>query len=320
MKRPLPAVITEGLVGGILAGLVVVVWFLVVDTAGGQPFRTPAALAAALFHRELPDVGFRLVATYTILHFGVFALLGVATAWAIAPLEAPPRLLLGVVFGLLVLDVVLYTALLLTGARLLAVVAWPHVLGANITSGVVLMGYLHWAGGDRRPWGPLALKAHPLLARGLVTGLLGAAAVALWFLVLDIAAGRPFRTPAALGSALLLGASGTGEIQVGLGLVATYTVVHVAAFWVAGVLFVALAEQVERVPGLVLFVALALIVIEALVVTVMALGAEWVLGTLGWWSVAVGNLIAVLAMGWEVWRTHPTLRQKLGRESIEVRP
>lgn len=320
MKRPLPAVVAQGLVGGILAGLVVTVWFLVVDVAAGRPFRAPTALAAALFHRELPDVAFRLVATYTVLHFGVFALLGAATAWAIAPLEAPPRLLLGVVFGLLVLDVVFYTALFLTGARLLAVLPWPHVLGANIGSGMALMGYLHWAERDRRPWGPLALKAHPLLARGLVTGLLGAAAVALWFFVLDLAAGRLFHTPAALGSALLLGARATAEVQVTLGVVATYTVVHLAAFWVVGVLVVAMAEQIERAPGLVLFAGLALIILEALVVTVMALGAEWVLGTLGWWSVAVGNLLAVLAMGWEVWRTHPTLRQTLGRESIEVRP
>src|SRR5204863_8393475 len=58
---------------------------------------------------------------------------------------------------------------------------------------------------------------------------------------------------------------------------------------------------------------------EALVVATLAVGAEWVLGTLGWWSVAVGNLVAVVAMGWQVWRTHPGLQHRLLREPMHVR-
>jgi hypothetical protein len=319
MKRPMQAVLVQGALGGILAGVVVALWFLVVDLAAGQPFRAPAVLAAALFHQEATQATFRLVASYTVLHFGAFTLLGVAMAWAIAPLEAPPRVLLGVVFGLVVLDVVFYTALLLTGARLLHVLPWPHVLGANLLSGVVLMGYLHRAQHDARPFGPIALRRHPLLWRGAITGLIGAAAVAVWFFALDLAAGRPFRTPGALGSALFLGASGAAEIQASLGTVAAYTVVHLAAFAVAGVVFVAVAEQIERAPALLLLGALAFIVLEAVVVTMMALGAEWVLGTLGWWSVGIGNLVAVGGMGWYVWATHPVLRERLRHGPVEVR-
>ena len=318
MKRPMQAVIWQGVVGGILAGLVVALWFLVVDSVAGQPFRTPAILANALFHREIAPATFRLVAVYSVLHFGVFALLGAAMAWAIAPLEAPPRFLLGVIFGVVVQEIVFYTALFLTGARLTTVLPWPHVLGANISSGVVLMAYLHRAERDQRPLGLAALRAHPLVARGLVTGLIGAAAVALWFFILDLTAGRPFRTPGALGSALLLGGSGVAEIQVNLGVVAAYTVVHLAAFAVTVVAFVAVAEQIERAPRMLLLVTMAFIILEAVVVTTMALGAEWVLGTLGWWSVAVGNLLAVLAMGWYVWATHPGLRQKLRDQAIHV--
>jgi hypothetical protein len=155
--------------------------------------------------------------------------------------------------------------------------------------------------------------------RGLITGLVGAVAVAAWFFVLDLTAGAPLRTPAALGSALLLGAAGPAEVTVSLGLVATYTVVHVAAFLVAGLVLVALAEQVERAPAIALLVVLAAIILEGLVVATLAVGAEWVLGTLGWWSVAVGNLLAVLAMGWQVWRTHPGLQRQLLHEPMHVR-
>ena len=319
MRRPVQAVIVQGVMGGILAGLVVALWFLVVDVLVGHPFRTPTLLAGVLLHREFPQATFRLVAAYSVLHFGVFALLGVAMAWVSAALAAPPRVLLGVVFGLVLQEVVFYTGLVLSGAPRLDVIPWPHVFGANIASGLILMGYLHRAERDPRPFGLGILQQRPVVMRGLVTGLIGAVAVAAWFFVRDLAAGVPLHTPAALGSALLLGAAGPADVSVSLGLVATYTVVHVAAFIVAGVALVALAEQVERVPTMAFLVVLTFIVLEALVVATLAVAAEWGLGTIGWWSVAVGNLLAVLAMGWQVWRTHPLLQRRLFREPMHVR-
>lgn len=319
MRRPVQAVIVQGVMGGILAGLVVALWFLVVDVFVGHPFRTPTLLAGVLLHREFPQATFRLVAAYSVLHFGVFAFLGVVMAWVSAAFAAPPRALLGVVFGLVLQEVVFYTGLVLSGAPRLDVVPWPHVFGANIASGLVLMSYLHRAERDPRPFGLGVMQQRPVVMRGLVTGLIGAVAVAAWFFVRDLAAGVPLHTPAALGSALLLGAAGPADVSVSLGLVATYTVVHVAAFVLAGVALVALAEHVERVPAMAFLVVLAFIVLEALVVATLAVGAEWVLGTIGWWSVAVGNLVAMLAMGWQVWRTHPILQRRLLREPMHVR-
>jgi hypothetical protein len=147
-----------------------------------------------------------------------------------------------------------------------------------------------------------------LLTRGLITGLFGAAAVALWFFFLDFSDGHPFRSPAALGSALLFGVSKAEAMQVSFGVVAAYTLVHVIAFVVAGTIFVAIAEQIERSSFLVLLTVPCAIALEAVVVTGLALRADWVLGSLGVWSVLVANLLAVVSMGWYVWRTHPTLR------------
>ncbi len=89
MRRPAQAVIVHGVAGGLLAGFVVVVWFLVADTVAGQPFRTPRLLAGMLLNRELAQVTPRLVAAYTVLHFGVFVVLGVGMAWLSAALPAP---------------------------------------------------------------------------------------------------------------------------------------------------------------------------------------------------------------------------------------
>jgi hypothetical protein len=77
------------------------------------------------------------------------------------------------------------------------------------------------------------------------------------------------------------------------------------------VVLVALAEQVERAPAMALLVLLTAILLEGLVLATIGVGAQWVLGTIGWWSVAVANVLAVLAMGWQVWRTHPILQRRL---------
>jgi hypothetical protein len=319
MRRPAQAVIVHGVVAGLLAGLVVALWFLVADTVAGHPFMTPRLLAGMLLNQDFVRVTPGLVVAYTVLHFAVFALLGVGMASVSATLTAPSRLLLGVLFGLLLQEVVFYVGLLLLHAPDLGVLPWPHVIGANIAAGLVLMTYLHRAEHDPRPLGLPALHVHPTVARGIVTGLVGAAVVAVWFFFLDLASGHPLRTPAALGSALLIGAAGPGDIVVTFGLVAAYTVVHVIAFAIGGIVFVALAEQLERAPAMGLLVLLTAIVLDSLVLATIGVGAQWVLGSIGWWSVAVANLLAVIAMGWQVWRTHPVLQRRLLKEHAELR-
>src|SRR5881628_3889653 len=312
MKRSLHGLIADGVVGGVLAGLVVALWFLAVDSLAGRPFHTPAALASALTRQEIGPPTFRLVTAYSVLHFGVFAVLGVAVAGAMAALRTPPRLLFGVLFGLVAQEVAFYAGLFLSDASRVAVVPWPHVVTAN-----VLMGYLHRAARDQHPFGLSALRGHPLLTQGLITGLVGAGVVALWFFALDVAAGHPLRTPAALGAALLFGASNVAAIDMTFGLVAAYSVVHVAAFVMAGALFVAIAEQIERTPALILIALMGMIVLDAVVGATLALGAQWVLGTVGVWSVLVANALGVCAMGWYVWATDPLLRRRL-REEVQV--
>src|SRR2546423_14558755 len=100
MRRSLHQLIADGVVGGVLAGLVVALWFLAVDSLAGRPFHTPAALAGALTRQEIGPPPFRLVTASSVLHFGVFAVLGVALAGAMAALRTRPRLLFAVRVGL----------------------------------------------------------------------------------------------------------------------------------------------------------------------------------------------------------------------------
>lgn len=306
----------EGVVGGLLAGLVVVVWFLASDMLAGEPLRTPLVLGEAMLPGA-PVTG--AVAAYTLLHFGVFIALGAVLAVVIAALRVSPGFLFAVVVGLGLLTGVHYGALLATGASALALLPGTQVLVANLLAGMALTLWLRRGLDISDPVGIAALAEHPFAFRGVVTGLIGAGAVALWFLVLDTAAARPFFTPAALGSALFLGARSPDEVRLGLGVVAAYTVLHVAAFAIVGLVIVASVEWVERSPAFWLVAALGAFLLGGAFLVVAAMFGEWVIGALSWWAVGFGNVLAVATMAAWVWRTHPLLRRRLARVPADTR-
>ena len=150
---------------------------------------------------------------------------------------------------------------------------------------------------------------HGLLREGIMTGLLGAAAVALWFLVVDLVQGRPLHTPALLGALVSgnadpsLAADGPGV----LALAALYTVVHVIAFSLVGVLAVFLVHRAQHTPALLGLLLMLFAAIEVGVVAFIAVLDVQALGSLAWYQVAVGNLLAALAMGAYLARRHAGL-------------
>jgi hypothetical protein len=69
-----------------------------------------------------------------------------------------------------------------------------------------------------------------LVPRGVVAGVIGATALAFWFVVIDSSQGQPFRTPGFLGGALL----GTSALEPGPGPVILFTLLHYVAFICVG--------------------------------------------------------------------------------------
>jgi hypothetical protein len=307
MQRSQSHVLVHGALGGLVAGTIVALWFLGIDLAAGQAFATPVRLASSVIGGE-HAASVRLVLTYTVLHLGVFAAIGMAASSFIRSVGIAPSLLVGGVFGLVVLTAVHYTALALTGQGPFAVLPAIHVVVANLIGGMAMMTYLHVATRATTPLGYGVLRQHPLIVRGLATGALGAGAVAIWFLFLDAARGQPFFTPAALGAALLLGATSQVEVHVTLPIVAAYTVLHLAAFAAIGLAVEWAAERIERAPAALRAATLAFVLLEALFIGVVGSLSQWVLGALGYWAVAVGNVLALASMSAWVFATHPRLR------------
>ena len=294
--------VLHGAVGGVLAGIVVVVWFVIMDLLAGDPFGTPARLSSAVLREEFTRPWPRLIALYTVLHFGVFVAMGVTTNWALRALELEPGVIVAAVFGLFVLNAVHYAGLLVTGVNLLTVVPVLQVTIANVLGGVLMMAYLRRVHGLVAADPGSAAERLPILAPGLVTGLVGAATVAMWFLGVDLVAGSPLRTPTVLGSALLLGAASPGEAQLNAGVIIGYSLLHLATFAGVGIAFVWLTRRIRSTPDLAVRVLGALMFLEVLFLGTAAMASDWVVGELGWVMVLVANVLAVAAMGAWIWR------------------
>ena len=90
-----------------------------------------------------------------------------------------------------------------------------------------------------------------LAAEGMIAGTIGAAVVAVWFLMYDMAHGRPFTTPALLGAVLFQGLRDVGSLRITPTLVLEYSLVHWAAFVLVGCTAAVLLAAADRIPGLV---------------------------------------------------------------------
>lgn len=149
-----------------------------------------------------------------------------------------------------------------------------------------------------------------LYQEGIVAGILGAATVALWFLVVDAINGRPLYTPAVLGTALFRRGVDLAALQmlpVSLDMVLMFTWVHGLAFAAIGGLASHLLAMAERNPNVGFGVLLLFVVFEAgFTVTAMVFAAP-VLHALTWPSVLVANILAAVVMGAYFRLRHPML-------------
>ena len=152
-----------------------------------------------------------------------------------------------------------------------------------------------------------------VLRDGIVTGLIGAGGVAVWFLVIDAISGRPFFTPSVLGSAMFFGLRDPAVVTIELPAVAAYTLVHLVAFLAVGVVVAAMLAELRKTPHVLWLLAEFFIVFEFGFHGVIAVAFAPVAGLLAWTNVAIGNLIAAGGMGYYLWRTNPVLRETLER-------
>lgn len=315
--RRLTGVVSRGIVAGIVGATAMALWFLVIDGVQGVPFRTPAFIAHSLLGLDEVRATAGPIVFYTLVHYAAWIAVGLLVSWLLTLLETASPVLLGLVLGFALFDVVFYGSVVVTGVDIVGELGWPPVLVGNLAAGVSLMGFLHLAGATRPVTWWEALGASRVVREGIVTGLIGAGAVAAWFLIFDLARGQPLFTPGALGSALFLGIDTLANVQVSAATVVGYTVLHLAAFVLVGFLAATIVALAEETPPLILGAVLFFAAFEAFFMGALAMLAEFLLGALAWWTIALGNLVAAAVMGAYLWAKHPRLRAALADHPLD---
>ena len=149
-----------------------------------------------------------------------------------------------------------------------------------------------------------------LYQEGLVAGLVGAATIALWFLILDSLSGRPLYTPTVLGTALFRrgGMTPLSEILPNLEMVLMFTWVHGLVFVAIGGIVARLLALAERQPSVGFGILMLFVFFEFGFIVAAMFFAEPILHALAWPAVLVANILAAAAMGGYFWLRHPNLR------------
>jgi hypothetical protein len=297
----------EGVIAGLIGAALVAVWFLIYDAARGRPFRTPSLLGAATFEGvkdpSAVPTAMHLVLPYTVLHGVVFAMVGVLIAYLIVTVQREPSRLLMLFIGLMCFEIFFLAVVTWLAHPVLNELAWWAILAANALAAFGMLAYLvlgHRALG-RALLSPLWSRA---VREGIWAGLLGAAAVAIWFLVYDTAAGVPLRTPALLGAALFQGLREPSALQITLPLVLQYTVVHGAVFVAFGIVAAGLLALADREPRLLFGLVMLFCCFEVFFAALLTILAEWLLEAIPWWTILGGNLVAAVVMLGFFFREH----------------
>jgi hypothetical protein len=150
-------------------------------------------------------------------------------------------------------------------------------------------------------------RSDPYL-EGIIAGTVGAATIAVWFLLLDTLKGHPLYTPSVLGTVLFRPGAplpAPEAVAVSFELVLVYTWVHWLVFCVIGGAASLLLRTAERRPDAGFGILLLFVVFEFGFLVGAMLFAEAVLRAVAWQEILLGNLLAALAMGAYFWRRHP---------------
>ena len=148
--------------------------------------------------------------------------------------------------------------------------------------------------------------SHSVVREGFIAGIVGAAIVAVWYFVVDLAAGAPLRTPQMIGQLLLHG-NGGFDRAISPGAVLVATVFHGAAFVLLGIALTALVHLASREIAWRMGVLIGLVVAagfaSGLIFAVTPATGE----RFSSWVVIGGSLIAVAGMAAYLWSRHPLL-------------
>jgi hypothetical protein len=167
----------------------------------------------------------------------------------------------------------------------------------------------------------MSSREHSVLGEGALTGLIGAAIVAVWYLIMDVAKGQPLHTPNVLGQ-VFVGRDTTPGYHIMPQAVAEYSILHLVVFVVLGMLLVWLAHLASRNPSLRMGVWLGLVIGFLFFLGLLMMLYSLTDNRFPWLTSTVGSVLGMGSMAFLLWRRHPGLRGTFDQAALgaEVKP
>ncbi|HSG07031.1 MAG TPA: hypothetical protein VLA36_01650 [Longimicrobiales bacterium] len=155
-------------------------------------------------------------------------------------------------------------------------------------------------------------RTRSTVREGIVVGLIGFTAVALFYTLFDLLAGQGFLfTLNLLGKVIFRGVRDPAVLQLPIardvGAMAAYNCLHLVVSMAVGLFVSWLVDLVEESPRRGRPVALVMAAGYVATVSAVALFARDVAPLIPFWSVVAVNTLAALGGGLYLWRTHPGL-------------
>ncbi len=318
MKHSRARIILDGVIAGVCGAAVIAIWFLLLDAVRGQPLQTPALLAASLIpglHNAAAAgiIPWALVAEYTAFHFLTFVVIGVAGAFMIEAAARDRALFPSLLLFVFAFEVFFIAVVMLLGPSAVAVMPWWKVMIGNGLATAAMLAVFLW----RQPMllesllGPWV----GVMTEGIAAGIISAVILAVWFLIIDYAAGQPLRTPSILGTVILGGAGGSA---ISLPMVLGYTALHFIAFIAFGIAASILVFGSEREPLLAMGVLVLFLWFEVSFLGCVTVLNAAALEQLGWWRIIAGNLLALAGMVGYFEYGHPRIIPRIAQRWSEI--
>ena len=149
-------------------------------------------------------------------------------------------------------------------------------------------------------------RAPPRLSEGVRAGLIGATAIWLWLLAVDVIAGPPLHTPGTIGGGLL-GIMLPGAHTALWADVLAFTLMHYALWALFGTLIVRAIVVDGRPPGVLLWAITILVLLQLVFLGITEILAQTTLRRYAWPAIFGGNLVGWLLTGLYLLRRHPEL-------------
>ena len=139
-------ILEDGLFAGTIGGVLVALWYLVLDSLNGRPLFTPSLLGSVLFKGATDAASVvvepQVVAWYTAVHFLAFLGMGIVSSWLATQFERFPTVGVAILFLFVIFETAFFIFAFTVGRMVLGTLGLWTIAVANLLAAAGMALYL----------------------------------------------------------------------------------------------------------------------------------------------------------------------------------